>query len=293
MSVAGDAVAPDSVASQPGAEFVTGQDSPAVMLKIGQAARIVGVSTSRIRLWESERLITPHRTPSGQRLFTMRDVKRLEKIRRLLESGSMTMVGVRKALDDKHDEAPAADADAASTALGARVKALRLSNRMSLRDLSREIAISPSALSAFERGQSKPSIGRITQIAHALGTTTPELLGVPAAEDRMVVRADSRKELPLAVEGVTIENLYQTSTVLQSQMVTIEPGYGSGEPMTHAGEEFLTVVEGEVEIVLDGIETILLATGDSMTFASTRPHTYANRGMVTARVVWVNTPPTF
>ncbi|MDN5548246.1 MAG: MerR family transcriptional regulator [Rhodococcus sp. (in: high G+C Gram-positive bacteria)] len=264
----------------------------AAILKIGHVASIVGVSTARIRLWEQERLITPLRTESGQRMYSMKDVKRLEKIRKLLESRSMTVVGIRQALDgDVEDDAPPAEDDIG--AIGARVKELRRRNRMSLRDLSQEIAVSPSALSAFERGLSKPSIGRITQIAHALGTTTPELLGMPASEDRMIVRADEREVLPLEAEGVRIENLYQSSTVLQSQMVTIEPRFGSGEPMTHAGEEFLTVVAGSVEIVLDGVETVSLATGDSMTFPSTRPHTYANHGTVTARVVWVNTPPTF
>nr|WP_083533838.1 helix-turn-helix domain-containing protein [Gordonia desulfuricans] len=272
-----------------------GNGETSAMLKIGQVAQLVGVSPSRIRLWESERLISPHRTPTGQRLFTVADVRRLERIRRLFDSKSMTAVGVRQALgaDPDHPAEPADSDNDANPVLGARAKALRQRQHMSLRELSREIGMSPSALSSFERGQSKPSIGRITQIAHALGTTTPDLLGVPAAEESAVVRADCRKRLPLGAEGVIIENLYESSTVLQSQMVTVRPGFGSGEPMTHAGEEFLTVIEGEIELTLDGVETIELRTGDSMTFTSTRPHSYFNRSPTTARIVWVNTPPTF
>lgn len=262
-----------------------------VLLKIGQAARIVGVSVSRLRQWENERLIAPRRTASGQRLYTMEDVRRLERIRRLLATKSMTVVGVRQALGEPEREDAVDHED--SAALGARVRELRSRQRMSLRELSRRIGVSPSALSAFERGVSTPSIGRITQIAHALGTTTPDLLGMTVGGNGSVVRADRRTTLPLGAPGVVIENLYDASTVLQSQLVTVEPGRGSGAPMSHAGEEFLTVIEGEIELVLDGIERVVLGTGDSMTFASTRPHSYTNRGAVTARVVWVNTPPTF
>ncbi len=109
----------------------------------------------------------------------------------------------------------------------------------------------------------------------------------------MVVRANEREALPLTAEGVLIENLYASATVLQSQLVTVQPGFGSGHPMTHAGDEFLTVIEGSIDITLDAIETIHLDTGDSMSFASTRPHKYDNNGETVARIVWVNTPPTF
>lgn len=273
-----------------------GEESPdpqaATLLKIGQVARIVGVSVSRLRQWENDRLITPRRTASGQRLYSIDDVRRLERIRRLFASKSMTAVGVRKALGEPERDPHATDGPP-RPAVGTRVRELRTRQRISLRELARQIGVSPSALSAFERGVSTPSIGRITQIAHALGSTTPDLLGMPVTGDASLVRADERTVLPLGATGVRIENLYKSSTVLQSQLVTVEPGHGSGDPMTHAGEEFLTVIEGEIELLLDGIETIVLRTGDSMTFASTRPHSYTNRGAVTARIIWVNTPPTF
>jgi len=264
----------------------------APILKIGHVANILGVPSARIRLWEHEGLITPLRTESGQRQFSMQDVKRLEKIKKLIQGGSMTLAGIRLALEGTGvvEEPEVAEA---TNLVGRRVKLLRTKRKMSLRDLSQEIGISPSALSAFERGLSRPSIGRISQIAHALGSTVNELLGMAPAKNEMIVRADRRDVLPLEADGVVIENLYVSSTTLQSQMVTVQPGGGSGEPMTHAGEDFLTVVEGAITIVLDAIDTFTLDTGDSMTFSSSRPHSYLNRGEVVARVVWVNTPPTF
>lgn len=244
-----------------------------------------------MRLWEHEGIVAPARTDAGQRRYSMLDVKRLEQARRLLAAGEVTLAGVRAALDPI---TVADDTSVGNTAdIGRRLRRARKAAGMSLRELADHIGMSASAVSAFERGVTQPSIGRVSQIAHALGETVPGLLGMPPVGAEMIVRKSQRQILPLAVEGVVIENLYSSSTVLQSQMVTVQPGCGSGEPMTHSGEEFLTVVEGEIEITLDGIESHRIAEGDAMSFSSTRPHSYHNHGDRLARVVWVNTPPTF
>jgi DNA-binding transcriptional MerR regulator/mannose-6-phosphate isomerase-like protein (cupin superfamily) len=264
------------------------------ILKIGHVANILGVPTARIRAWESESLITPYRTESGQRRYSVHDVKQLEKIRKLLDGKSITFLGVRTALAsacaEHNDDLPSHDT---RDFVGQRVQMLRQRQRMSLRDLSRAVKISPSALSAFERGLSRPSTGRISRIAHVLGTTVPELLGRGRPKDQITVRVDKREVLPLNDEGVRIELLYRTTTVLQSQFITIEPGCGLLEPITHTGEDFVTVVEGEIDVILDSIEVFHLDQGDSMTFPSTRAHGFQNRGSRTTRLVWVNTPPTF
>lgn len=270
-----------------------GTEATAVpILKIGHVANMLGVPTARIRLWEHEGLVAPSRTDTGQRRYSMRDVKHLERVRKLLESKSMTFVGVRNALAASPGRVVEEDAPGADL-VGVRAKQLRSRSGLSLRDLAARVQMSPSALSAFERGMSKPSIGRISDIAHALDVTVPDLLGTPRSQDKMIVRADRREHLEVFDEGVSIELLYQTSTTLQSQWITVEPGCGVSEPITHRGEDFVTVIEGSITVVLNAIETFHLSTGDSMTFDSTRPHAFHNRRDVTTRLVWVNTPPTF
>lgn len=270
-----------------------GTEATAVpILKIGHVANMLGVPTARIRLWEHEGLVAPSRTDTGQRRYSMRDVKHLERVRKLLESKSMTFVGVRNALAASPSRVVEEDAPGADL-VGVRAKQLRSRSGLSLRDLAARVQMSPSALSAFERGMSKPSIGRISDIAHALDVTVPDLLGTPRSQDKMIVRADRREHLEVFDEGVSIELLYQTSTTLQSQWITVEPGCGVSEPITHRGEDFVTVIEGSITVVLNAIETFHLSTGDSMTFDSTRPHAFHNRRDVTTRLVWVNTPPTF
>lgn len=46
-------------------------------LKIGEAARLLGVSVSTVRLWEKEGMLRAVRTAKGQRLFYKEEVERL------------------------------------------------------------------------------------------------------------------------------------------------------------------------------------------------------------------------
>ena len=54
---------------------------PKPYLKIGDVARLVGVSPSVIRTWESLGVTRPHRTTSKYRLYTPEDVKLLKRAR--------------------------------------------------------------------------------------------------------------------------------------------------------------------------------------------------------------------
>jgi PAS domain S-box-containing protein len=52
------------------------------LFSIGEVAAMVGISAHTIRAWERRyRLLTPHRTPSGQRRYTMADVELLQQVK--------------------------------------------------------------------------------------------------------------------------------------------------------------------------------------------------------------------
>ncbi|MEQ1735587.1 MAG: MerR family transcriptional regulator [Rhodoglobus sp.] len=275
-------------------ERVASNGSSAAVLKIGHVASIVGVSASRIRLWEHESLITPTRTEGGQRCYSPEDVERLKKIRDLLETKSRTFRGVRELLSTG-DLGATSDHSASNSVdpAGEQVKRRRIELGLTLRNLARMSDVSPSALSAFERGLSKPNTGRISKIAHALNMTVAELLGVPRQTDQMIVRAGDRTLLAFNEEGISYELLYKTSTSLQSASVIVEAGCGLPEAITHSGEDFITVITGQIDVILDSIETHTLYEGDSITFPSHRPHSVQNTGTSATRLIWVNTPATF
>jgi DNA-binding transcriptional MerR regulator len=272
-------------ASENGSEVATG-------VYVRQAAQMVGVSTSSIRAWEDEGLVTPGRKPSGYRIYTMADVQKLRRIRTLRDQG-LNAPGIRRVLETEfpHDlrPAPAMDQDG----LGTRLKNMRTARRASLRDISQSTGLSASYLSSVERSLSSPSIASLQKIAAALGTNLPNLLGDEADQQREVVRRQERPRLRYPEQGVRIERLSVNETMLEPLLFIVKPGAGSQEPYEHDGEEFIFVQTGLFTITLDGSETHHLDTGDSITFRSRRPHTWSNPGTSDAHLIWVNTPPTF
>jgi quercetin dioxygenase-like cupin family protein len=70
----------------------------------------------------------------------------------------------------------------------------------------------------------------------------------------------------------------------------VPPGGGSSGALRHAGEETGYVLEGMIELTVDG-ERATLCAGSSFFFRSLLPHSYRNIGPSSARILWVNTPP--
>jgi DNA-binding transcriptional MerR regulator len=57
--------------------------------RIGAAARLTGLSTHTLRKWEDRHaLVTPRRSPGGERLYSAADVSRLALIKDLVEGGT-------------------------------------------------------------------------------------------------------------------------------------------------------------------------------------------------------------
>src|SRR5690606_23835652 len=143
-----------------------------------------------------------------------------------------------------------------------------------------------------------PSINMLHRITRALGTSIGELFAELDNRKVHVLRAGSRPALSECGmrrgEGITLESLtpFMIRGLLQAQLHVVDVGGASGDAIEHEGEEVGYVIEGRLELTVDG-EAVVLEPGDSFFFESTRPHSYRNVGDTVARVVWVNSPPTY
>lgn len=255
---------------------------------------MVGVSPAVIRAWEAEGLVTPARTPSGYRVFTVGDVERLRHVRHLIERDGLNPAGVRRVLDLNGSPADTDDESAESARIGDRIRRLRKRKEVSVRRLANLTGLSPSYVSSLERSLSTPSVASLQKLAAALGTNVPTLLGErPDPQASPLVRPQDRHLLKMEVPGVKFENLAVVETNLQPILVTVSPGAGSTESYRHEGEEFLFMLEGMLEFTLDEVYVYRVGPGDSLTFASDRPHRWRNPGDTNAVSVWINTPQTF
>ncbi len=65
--------------------------------RIGEVAELVGVQTHVLRYWESEfGSIRPQKSASGQRVYSHKDLERLQRVKRLLHDEGYTIAGARK-----------------------------------------------------------------------------------------------------------------------------------------------------------------------------------------------------
>jgi len=257
-------------------------------LKIGDVARLVGVSSSVIRSWENLGLTRPRRTASKYRLYTAADVKLLKRARFLRKVRGLNAPAIVQLLKREGQVRPSANG--ASRGLGIRLRQLRMQRGLSLVQVARSVGISTGFLSALERSQMSASVGTLRKLARFYKTNILDFFD-PAESNSRLVTAQERKVLE-AGPGVSMELLAWGNTVMEPHLFRISANAGSGDSYTHEGEEFLYILRGELLISLEG-EEYRLSPGDSFYFESATPHRWKNPGRTETWVLWVNTPPTF
>ncbi len=258
-------------------------------LKIGDVAQLVGVSPTVLRTWEKLGLIRPSRTRSRYRLYTRHDVKLLKRARFLRRVRGLNPPAIVHLL--KTQGLLRGRQRDASSAIGPRLRALRLKRNLSLGVVAAATGVSVGFLSAVERSQMSASVGTLRKLARFYNINILSLFN-PSEENPRLVRPVERRVLE-AGRGVRMELLAWGNTVMEPHLFCIAPGAGSGESYAHEGEEFLYILRGQLAISLDQGEEYRLNPGDSFYFESSTPHRWVNPEKKETWVLWVNTPPTF
>ena len=82
---------------------------------------------------------------------------------------------------------------------------------------------------------------------------------------------------------------FGAGNLLEGNIHVVEPGGVKHDPTTHQGETIGYVIEGNLELTIEGT-LYLLHTGDSFFFKNHLTNSYRNPGASEARVLWINTP---
>lgn len=193
---------------------------------------------------------------------------------------------------------PAAGAGTSELRVGKKLKAARKARRLSMRDLANRVGCSESLISKIENDRVFPSLPMLHKIAAELGTSIGKMFADAGSDGDYVARKGKRPIISLdaigrdAGVGIQLEGVALNGELLYGSIHIVDAGGSSGGFITHVGEEVGYVLEGRIEITLDG-KVYLLEEGDSIFFPSELPHGYRNPGDTVARILWINTPPTF
>ena len=177
--------------------------------------------------------------------------------------------------------------------IGPRVKALRESGSLSLRDLAERSGVSAPMLSQVERGETSPTLAVAARIASGLDLSLSQLLRLDEGGSVSIVRARERRKGGSARSGHSFEILTpplpgQRAELSRHALSAGSQTGGAGDaPMHEAGSREVALVEsGSVVLDIDG-ERHALQTGDTVTFDADLPHHFENPGPAGAAILAV------
>ncbi len=177
--------------------------------------------------------------------------------------------------------------------LGLALRSARRARSLSLSDVAAATGISTSFLSLVENEKSDITIGRLVRLVAFYGMHLADLVPVEPAADPDVVRQSEQQMLPSPAEGIQFRLLApSTRATMMPMIVEFEPSAHLAEFGRHAGEEFVHVLRGSMELELEGSEPRILKAGDSAYYNAERPHLFRNASdTARLRVICVDSPP--
>ena len=168
------------------------------------------------------------------------------------------------------------------TAVGPRLRALRLRRNVTLAELSDRTGIAVSTLSRLESGQRRPNLELLLPLAREHGVPLDELVGAPPTGDpRIHLR-------PITRFGMTILPLSSETGGLRAFKHVIPASSPRTEPSlrSHEGYEWVYVLKGELRLIL-GEHDLILPAGEAAEF-NTQFGTDRIEGLQSARAAAVD-----
>ena len=170
-----------------------------------------------------------------------------------------------------------------NTVVGSKIKAIRESKNLSIEEIAERSGLTADQIISIENDQNLPSLGPLIKIARALGVRLGTFMDDNDALGPVVTRAKDR-EADSSISfsnGATDARKHMEYHPLAQQkagrhmepfVIDINPEDSPEFQLSeHEGEEFIYVMEGEIEIVY-GKETYNLKEGDSIFYDSIVKH---------------------
>ena len=167
--------------------------------------------------------------------------------------------------------------------VGSKIKGIRESKNLSLEEIAESSGLTTDQISSIESGQTMRSLGPLIKIARALGVRLGTFMDDNDALGPVVCRAEDReKDSSISFSnGATDARKHMEYHPLAQQkagrhmepfIIDINPEENQDYKLSaHEGEEFIYVMEGEVEVVY-GKEKYSLKEGDSIYYDSIVKH---------------------
>lgn len=182
---------------------------------------------------------------------------------------------------------------ATETDLGARVREIRKARKWTLKDVAEKTGLAISTISKMERGDISLTYDRFMRLAQGLGMDVGELFDADAEGfTQGTISVTRRGEEPVH-RSKTYDYGMLAADVAGKHMVPMigqikAHSFAEFEShMSHPGEEFIYVLDGEITVHLKGRPAVTLGEGDCIYFDSGVGHAYVSTSTQDARILGV------
>lgn len=137
--------------------------------------------------------------------------------------------------------------------------------------------VSKSFLSLVENGTSDITFGRLRRLIDIYGIDFSDLISATSASNDVMVASGDRRKLYSPADGIDV---FLASPDMRGDLLPgiarMEAGSAMTEDAKHPGDEFVHVVSGAIDVVLDdGSTTLRLNPGDSAYLRAGRAHRFS------------------
>ena len=172
-----------------------------------------------------------------------------------------------------------------------RIRELREIFDLSEEDMAKETGVDVATYMEYENSGKNIPISVLYHISQKFNVDLSEILtGEPARISTMQVCRRGKGQTIDRFPGYMFESLAPRfkGKIIEPLLVTLIPGQPDAPLVTHEGQEFNLVLEGEIVITYDDKEHVLCA-GDAVYFDPTHPHGQKAIGKDKARFLTVIT----
>lgn len=185
--------------------------------------------------------------------------------------------------------------------IGARLKAFRNDQNLSLSQLAEKSGLDVKNLEAIEGNEKTPKIAELIQLAKSLEINVADIFRErPQKQSYELVKSQERQKISPLLDPTKSKRLdysYELLTLpgdekhLEAYLIEIPGGQAEKpeEKLSHPGEEFIFMLEGKVEGIVNS-EKVLIEQGDSLFLFSRVPHSFYNPFAEKARALSVIYP---
>lgn len=184
--------------------------------------------------------------------------------------------------------------EASDLAVGARLKAVRIREGLSQRELAKRSGVANATISLIEQEAHAPSLASLHRILTAIPISIADFFAIPVSDrTALFYEAGDLAVVTRGAADLRVLGSERRDKKLQLFIERYKPGANTGdEPISFDGETAAVVIQGVIEVDIDG-ETHRIGEGGGYQLFANRPYRLRNAGRKTAVVVCACTPPLF